>query len=245
MSKEKPLTFIVDCPWCKAKVAAIETGRAVSEGYFGEPDGPSEPFGKRVHIGKCPNCDSILAGESEQRAFVEMGADYDSWSDCVRVYPKPPRIFASTRIPKVVRDSLAEADRAIQANANTAACVMLGRALEAICRHLLQLNEPSASEGTGKTAKKKIMLGEGIKKLKEKGIIDKRLFDWSQQLQAFRNLAAHPDEDFTISREDSADLQTFVYAITEYTYDLADRYEEFLDRLAWRNKKRKASKSEG
>jgi len=89
------------------------------------------------------------------------------------------------------------------------------------------------------------MLGEGIKKLKEKGIIDKRLFDWSQQLQAFRNLAAHPDEDFTISREDSADLQTFVYAITEYTYDLADRYEEFLDRLAWRNKKRKASKSEG
>lgn len=33
------------------------------------------------------------------------------------------------------------------------------------------------------------MLAEGIRKLKEGNHIDERLFDWSQQLHAFRNIA--------------------------------------------------------
>ena len=75
------------------------------------------------------------------------------------------------------------------------------------------------------------MLGKGIRELKDKGIIDQRLYDWSQQLHAFRNLAAHP-EDVLISREDAEDLQVFVYAIIEYIYDLAERYDEFKERLS-------------
>ncbi len=68
--------------------------------------------------------------------------------------------------------------------------------------------------------------------LKEKGIIDSRLYDWSQQLRAFRNLAAHADTDVSsISRRDAEDLQSFVYAIIEYVYDLTDRYNEFKARL--------------
>jgi hypothetical protein len=31
-------------------------------------------------------------------------------------------------------------------------------------------------------------------------------------------------------------LQEFVYAFTEYTYDLAEWYEEFLDRQAYKEK---------
>jgi len=56
------------------------------------------------------------------------------------------------------------------------------------------------------------------------------LYDWSQQLQAFRNLAAHP-EDISISRNDAEDLQIFVNAIVEYVYDLTDRYQEFKARV--------------
>src|SRR5512135_1547432 len=58
-------------------------------------------------------------------------------------------------------------------------------------------------------AKNKLMLAAGIERLRKQNFIDDRLFDWSQQLQAFRNLAAHP-ENITISREDAEDLQTFV-----------------------------------
>lgn len=83
------------------------------------------------------------------------------------------------------------------------------------------------------------MLAEGIKRLREAKVIDDRLYEWSQQLRAFRNLAAHP-EDITISRNDAEDLQTFVNAIVEYVYDLADRYEEFKERVDARAKRKKS-----
>ena len=232
-------TFIVDCPWCKAKVAASESGRA-ERGGFDEDAG--EPYGSKVLVGICPSCRYILVGETEQIGFEHHDSDEDRWSDVVRIYPKPPKVFSSFRIPKVVKDSLNEADRALQAGASIAACVMLGRALEALCRNILD-SEPEATSTTPTSAttakpKKKIMLGEGIKKLRDKKIIDDRLYDWSQQLQAFRNLAAHP-EDISISRHDAEDLQTFVNAIVEYVYDLADRYEEFKNRVDTRAKRKK------
>ena len=232
-------TFIIDCPQCKAKVAASESGRAERSGF---DDEASEPYASRVLVGICPSCQSILVGETEQIGFENYDSDQDRWRDVVRIYPKPPKVFLSYRIPKVIKDSLNEADRSLQAGANIAACVMLGRALEALCRDILDSVHDTNSVTTPATPvkpKKKIMLGEGIKKLKERKVIDDRLYDWSQQLQAFRNLAAHP-EDISISRHDAEDLQTFVNAIVEYVYDLADRYEEFKSRVDARAKRMKS-----
>jgi len=108
---------------------------------------------------------------------------------------------------------------------------MFGRALETLCRDLLiDPKDPNPP---------KLMLGKGIAELKSKNIIDQRLFDWSEQLQAFRNIAAHP-EGAPISRADAEDLQEFVYAIIEYIYVLTDRYEEFKERLARKARKKKA-----
>ncbi|MGO9240138.1 MAG: DUF4145 domain-containing protein [Bryobacteraceae bacterium] len=229
-------TFIVGCPWCKAKVAAIEKGEAEQSGYSEEA---GEPFGSRLYVGLCPRCGSILAGESTLVRFKDYDAEEDEWSDVVRVYPDPPRTFTSHRIPRVVEDSLAEADRALQSNANTAACVMMGRALEAVCRHVLTPNQSGdQASAEGAPSRRPLMLGEGIKKLREKGVIDDRLYAWSQQLQAFRNLAAHPT-DTSIDRQDAEDLQTFVRSIVEYIYDLADRYEEFKARIEMRKKRKR------
>lgn len=235
MATVKQRTFIVDCHICKAKVAATETGRAERSAF---DDEAGQPYGKRVFVGNCPSCDTILVGESDQIDFEGFDAYEDRWSDIVRVFPQPPKSFSSWRIPRVVTDSLNEADRSLQAGANIAACVMLGRALEALCRNIL---EPKTAESETPSAKpkKKLMLGEGIKRLRDTKVIDDRLYDWSQQLQAFRNLAAHP-EDISISREDAGDLQTFVNAIVEYVYDLADRYDEFKTRAANRAKRKKS-----
>jgi Domain of unknown function (DUF4145) len=156
--------------------------------------------------------------------------EYDQWSDVIRVHPKPPKTFSSFRIPKTVTQSLLEADRTLQAGAYIATCVMFGRAFEALCRDILVKMAPG-------TATKRMMLGAGIKALKEKNIIDQRLHDWGLQVQAFRNLAAH-GEDFDASREDAEDLQAFVHAITEYVYDLTDRYEEFKERAEERKRPR-------
>ena len=228
-------TFIIDCPQCKAKVAAEEKGRAERSGIDHES---GEPYGEQLLVGVCPSCFTFLAGESQQVSFHGYDSEEDQWSDVVRVYPKPPKVFSSYRIPKVVRASLIEADRSLQANANIAACVMLGRALEALCRDVLEPTRSRVKAASPVSSKKKLMLGEGIKKLREAKIIDDRLYDWSQQLQAFRNLAAHP-EDIDISRNDAEDLQTFANAIVEYVYDLTDRYNEFKQRVEVRKMRRK------
>ena len=234
-----PSTFIVDCHRCKARVAALETGRVEHRAF---DDDAGQPYAKRVFVGLCPSCGSILAGESDQLDFEGFDAENDRWSDVVRVYPKPPKTFSSYRIPRVVTDSLNEADRLLKSGANIAACVMFGRALEALCRNILDAERDTAavdaSTGGKQERPKKIMLGAGLQALRDKNIIDGRLFDWSQQLQAFRNLAAHP-EDIAISREDAEDLQSFVYAIVEYVYDLTGRYEEFKTRAEARAKRKK------
>jgi len=227
----KETVFIVDCLTCKAKVAAIE------HGCIRQPGGVDREgegcYGVSVSLGMCPKCHTILVGESQQVAIAGYDADDDEWAEAVRVYPEPPKAFTSNRIPKVVSESISEAVKSLQANANVAACVMFGRALEAICGDLLAVAPAGEAGKLGGAVRPRrpVMLGEGIRKLKENGVIDQRLFDWSQQLQAFRNLAAHPT-DIVISRQDAEDLRSFVYAIIEYIYDLTDRYNEFRERRA-------------
>ena len=227
-------TFIIDCHFCKAKVAALEHGRATKTGI----DEDGVPFGVTLAVGECPKCHLLLAGESHQLDFEYYESHENRWSDIVRIYPDPPKAFLSYRIPRTVRDSIAEADNSLQANANIAACAMLGRALEAVCRDILEPAPPKrmAASATSPPSRP-VMLREGISKLKEKGFIDDRLYDWSQQLHAFRNIAAHPTDE-SISREDAEDLQTFVYAIIEYIYDLTDRYNKFKERIAGKPKKK-------
>ena len=223
-------------------MAAEVSGLAENSGRVYDSN---EPYADRLYVGKCPRCGTLLAGESHQTVFIEMGAEFDEWSDVVRLYPKPIKTFSSYRIPSVVTDSLVEGDRSLQAGAHTAACVMFGRALEAVCRDLLQPSRPSKGRirrrqkevsDEPRSPMKKIMLSQGIRELKDKNLIDERLFDWSQQLKAFRDIAAHPD-DMSISRQDAEDLQTFVYAIVEYIYDLTDRYEDFKRRIERRKSK--------
>jgi hypothetical protein len=218
-------TFIIDCPICKSKVAAIETG-SVSSSCM---DYEGAPCGTKLFVGLCPRCHNPLAGQAEQIDGEFLIGGEDKWSnDIVRIYPNPQKTFLSHRIPRSATESLSEADRSLQANANIAACVMFGRALEAVCRDVLDPKTSTPPAETKTPPKKNVMLGEGIKLLKDKGFIDDRLYDWSQQLHAFRNLAAHPDESsISISRRDAEDLQSFVYAIIEYIYDLTDRYEDF------------------
>ena len=84
-------TFIVDCPRCRAKVAAVEAGRA-QRNYTDEDNAP---YSERLSVGQCPVCTVLLAGFSTQTHFADIDAEYDVWSDPVRVYPNPAKTFSS------------------------------------------------------------------------------------------------------------------------------------------------------
>lgn len=157
-----------------------------------------------------------LIGECDD----DFPEEKNPWTDLVRVYPKPTRPLGRN-VPEPVQTSLREADKCLQIGAHTAAAAMAGRALEAVCRHY---------------STKDTYLGAGIKELRDKGIIDARLYEWSEELRDQRNIAAHATET-NISAQDAEDIVAFTYAIVEYVFMLTKKFEEF--------KKRKAEAANG
>jgi hypothetical protein len=132
----------------------------------------------------------------------------------VRVHPKPGRAASLSEfssIPKVVTDSLQEAEKCLQVGAYLAAAGMAGRAIEGICRHF---------------STKSSYLSNGLKELKDRGIIDARLYEWGEALRDERNRASHA-EDAAISNQDAEDIMSFTYAFVDYVYLLTKKFEAF------------------
>ncbi|WP_425522930.1 DUF4145 domain-containing protein [Xanthomonas hortorum] len=74
-----------------------------------------------------------------------------------------------------MRNSIDEAEKCMQSGAHLAATAMCGRSLEAICRYYNT---------------KDSYLGGGLKELRDKGVIDSRLYQWSEELREGLNNAA-------------------------------------------------------
>ncbi len=95
----------------------------------------------------------------------------------------------------------------------SAAAVMCGRALEYV-----------TVEKTGEKT-----LYQGLKKLKDKNIIDERLFEWAEALRKERNIGAHAVGEET-KQQDASDIMDFAVAFCEYVYVLTEKYNEYLAR---------------
>jgi Domain of unknown function (DUF4145) len=91
----------------------------------------------------------------------------------------------------------------------------VSEALEAIC-HAHDVN----SSGT---------LAAQLKKLKEDGVIESRLFEWAEELRTIGNDAAH-EVGFVVSREDAEDTLEFTEALIEYIFTYRDKFEQFKKR---------------
>ena len=148
----------------------------------------------------------------------------DLWGYPYRLWPEPQKHYWN--LPPRVRGSLEEADLCLNAKAYDACAVMCGRAVEAICSHY---------EVKAKTLQK------GLKELLEKGVIDKKIHDWSEALRIHRNIGAHPNEE-KISEEEAKDLFDFTNAICDYVFVLTKKFEEFMKRKDKKAEKKKKEK---
>ena len=193
------LNMIIDCSNCKARVDAEVVGMVEQTSFPGD---------QRIYLLRCPACSRAIVGVSDQ--LWKDDDDSFEWAQLVRVHPNPARQLSSY-VPALVRESVIEAERCMQIGAVVAAVAMIGRALEAVCRHFS--TDP-------------VMLGQGIRELKEKGLIDQRLYEWSEQLHLHRNIAAHATEQ-SITARDAADLLSFTYAILDYLFELTARFDAF------------------
>jgi hypothetical protein len=196
--------MIIECNYCKAMVDA-----ELVASHEDPPDETDTPFDVSLLI--CPSCKNTLVGG--QYIWSDPDSGEVSKEILTRLWPQPKKSL-SWSIPSGIRESIDEAHKCFRAGAHIACAAMAGRALEGVCRHF-------------KTKSK--FLGGGLKELREKEVIDSRLFEWSQELQKHRNLAAHASDE-KISRGDAEDLLDFVIAICEYVFVLTERFQNFMSR---------------
>jgi len=196
-----PTTFI-DCPYCKARVQATVIGENVYP--------PGEDYDRTKHqFIKCSHCNTAMVGFCDWEYDDEGG---QGWGWPTRQWPDVDQQLHDN-IPHIVKRSLEEAKRCQAASAFTACAVMVGRAIEGMCKD--KVNAKS--------------LSEGLKKLKAEGIIDEKLYNWGEALRKERNIGAHPGEQ-SVSWEDARDILDFSYAMAEYVYVLDEKYKEYLAR---------------
>lgn len=70
-----------------------------------------------------------------------------------------------------------------------------------------------------------------MKELHDRGIVDKRLYEWGDELRKHRNLGAHASgAKFNLT--DTKDLYDFSTAICDYVFVLAEKFESFKKRQA-------------
>lgn len=195
--------MIIECPHCESKVDAIEKGEV-------EDNDPEYPFPYKTVLVECPICKSPLLGNTE---LIQTGVDTWEWDSLGRLWPQQDSEI-DQEIPEIARNSLIEAKICFKAKAFSACAVMCGRTIEGVCKH---------HSTKGKT------LASVLKDLKEKDIIDNRIYEWGEALRKHRNIGAHATSE-KISKEDAKDLLDFSTAICEYVFVLNEKFNRFNER---------------
>ncbi len=72
-------------------------------------------------------------------------------------------------------------------------------------------------------------LSAGLKSMRDKELIEKRLFEWADVLRVAGNEAAH-GVDFTVKADDARDLLDFTSALLEYLFSFREKFEQFKKR---------------
>jgi len=198
-----------DCATCHKAVAN-------KIGYYSWiPCGEEDLFeSPAVILVDCPIC----GNPSLLRAVRIDEYGTKEWTDVVREWPAPARCLTADEMPENIKKDVQDSIKSYNANIYSACVVLCGRALERIC--------------VAKTSEKTIY--SGLKKLRENGIIDQRLYEWANALREQRNIGAHAGEE-DVKKEDARDVLDFLIAICEYIFVLSKKFEDF--------KVRKASKA--
>ena len=201
------MTYLIECPECEAIMGAIPKGFVIVT---------SENGTWKFTLAECPQCKGPILGSQEE---FGISNDEPTWDDASRLWPSPP-LRLHWKIPKEIKDSLAEANLCLKGKAYTASVAMCGRALEAIGKHFYPPTGPNA---------RPLMLGRALDKLYKEEIIEKRLYEWGKALQNDRNLAAHPT-GINFKREDASDVFKFANSICEYIFVLSSEFAAYKKR---------------
>ncbi|MGJ5805994.1 DUF4145 domain-containing protein [Streptomyces europaeiscabiei] len=189
------------CPACEKPVLAEVAGGVMA---VEEPSGNT----LRVRLIECPDCGQAIV--------ISQTEDADGWSTANQVFPYV-RDPLSSSVPVSLRREYEEAVTCYKAKAYTATAVMVRRTLEGVC------------SDQGVAGDRRQTLVRSLELLKERNLIDPRLFEWAQALRVLGNEGAH----FTgrpVAKDDARDALDLAQALLEYLYVLSVKFSEFISR---------------
>jgi len=140
-------------------------------------------------------------------------AEGDKWGTPFVMFPQTDA-RVNPDAPTEIRAAFEEACTCYRTQAFTASAIMCRKTLEGVCAvHGIEERNLSAS----------------IRKMKDVGLIDERLFEWSDALRVVGNEAAH-GVGVQITQADAKDTLEFTNAILDYMFSYRDRFEQFQKR---------------
>jgi hypothetical protein len=170
---------------------------------------------KAFFLLECSTCHNALFGSTY--AYKDQFGDWE-WDTVERLWPAPTIADVGPAIPKAARRDIQDAQKCFSHGIYSATTVLCGRALERLIKEKVGAH----------------MIGKGLTELKNKGIIDERLFSWAEALRKERNIGAHASEEDT-TKENAQDIVDFTIAIFDYVYTLSEKYEEYIKRKSQKN----------
>jgi hypothetical protein len=197
--------MIIECSECRQYVEARETGS-----YWRHFEGREASC--RYTLLACTVCSSpILVRQTN----VGNMAEGDKWDTPFVVFPQTD-VRVNPNAPRDIRAAFEEACACYRSRSYTASAIMCRKTIEGVC----------AGHGVNERN-----LSASLKKMKEVGLIDDRLFDWSDALRIVGNEAAH-GVGVSITQLDARDTLEFTNAILDYLFSYRDRFEQFKKRRA-------------
>jgi hypothetical protein len=195
--------MIVECLECRSYVEAKESG---SFERLSDGSGPSSLY----TLLSCSKCGSpILVRQTN----IGNMAEGDKWDTPYLLFPATD-LRVNPSAPRDIQAAFEEACACYRAQAFTASAIMCRKTLEGIC---------AAHNVTERS------LASSLKKMKDTGLIDERLFEWSDSLRVAGNEAAH-GVGLSIAQPDAKDILEFTNAILDYMFSYWDRFEQFKKR---------------
>jgi hypothetical protein len=179
-------------------------------GSYVDDQDESGTYGKYTLL-KCTNCRSPIL-------VLQTDASGD-WDSPLRIYPSD-KIRTDYAIPNEIVTAYLEARTCFRAKAYTAAAIMCRKTLQGVIEaHDIKTRN----------------LAQGLRELKEKGLIENRLYEWADALRMSGNEAAH-DVNVTTSAQDARDILEFTNAILEYIFTFRVKFEGWKKRRENRQK---------
>lgn len=197
--------MIIHCTECRQYVEAGEAGS-----YWRHFDG-REPS-CRYTLLACAACQSPIL---VRQANIGNMAEGDKWDTPFVVFPQGD-LRVNPNAPKNIRAAFEEACACYRSQAYTASAIMCRKTIEGVC------TEHGVTERN---------LSASLKQMKAEGLIDERLFEWSDALRIVGNEAAH-GVGVSIGQPDAKDTLEFTNAILDYLFSYRDRFEQFKKRRA-------------